>query len=500
MSDRKRRWICRLFFLVACLMPTGWLIMRVAFQPSATQWSAELELALGLPLDVGRVQTPNAREIHLHQLTWDHPESGRVAELNRIEIHQTQVPASEVRKWHQSSVLPTQRWIIPRLELPQAALPDFLQTLHQQWFLRQRLTTLPEIQIQELVVTDPAPSRAAGASSRPALRLEQVVIRTEQPSPLSAESPTWPTLMILGKVLPLVRGPVVGMEEAPELAVPFALRIERQKHDSDFQTHWFLTLDKPLPVRALNLNGIPPILSARNLRVSGKFLGWADSRQWGFQLVDAHIWGDPAQFPLSGGFDLADLVDWVQGRASRSNALLIDGEAKLKISQAHIQATWNHRPELVSLDASLQADNGGISSSFLSALQQALRYEPQSPGRLPQVTRFDRLGVRILAGHGRLRLEALPNANNQRTLMQYGDEVLLQATETDFHLSDFYRTAGLNQGTFDQLSSLLPSVTWPTSLEQDSALRQALYQAPDDSFLPGRRPVVPIPENGTVTQ
>lgn len=481
MSDRQRRWICRLIFLVACLLPTGWFYARFALQPNQQTWSKELELALGLPLQVANVSTPNPSQIRLQHLQWTHPELGRIARIDQIDIRQTDVQGTEFRKWFQASVLQQQRWHIHRMEVSESALPQLLETLHQQWFRRHRTSALPEIQIDDLLVFPDLEFDSLDADAhRPSLRLTNLKVHR------SAETENSVTLRLLveGQVLPRIRGPIVNMQESPEQTIPFEVLLDRELKEGMYSTQCFLKVQRPLPFKYLGLAGVPKILVQHNFRFSGKFLGWVNDHDWGILVTEAHLWGDPATHP-SGQFELRDLVDWIQPPVT-DQEIPLQGAAQLMVSEAKLQSRWNNTPRLLSLDAQLSAQNGVLSKTFLANLKEALCYESLTPNPIAPYVRFQQLGVRMLANESHLELHPLESAQHHALIIAE-QQVLLQATDTPLPLSRFYQAKQPGAGPFENLANLMPAVTatpWATDLKS-SPVRQALYEQPSDHFMQG---------------
>ena len=63
LSDNQRRLICRLLFLLFCVVPTGIAAYTAFHKKSANAWAETLQAEMGLPVEIGLVQTPRPGEM-----------------------------------------------------------------------------------------------------------------------------------------------------------------------------------------------------------------------------------------------------------------------------------------------------------------------------------------------------------------------------------------------------------------------------------------------------
>ncbi len=102
MSDRSRRIVCRITFVVFCLFPTLIVVNWALFPRTAAEWQAALQPQLGLLLRFDRVATRTPfktvfRQVQvadpqrlllarIPQITWSHEPAAHVIELTAFEI------------------------------------------------------------------------------------------------------------------------------------------------------------------------------------------------------------------------------------------------------------------------------------------------------------------------------------------------------------------------------------------------------------------------------
>ena len=80
-TDNHRRLVCRLAFLLTCILPTILVGYWVLHPTTSSDWEQRIQADLGLTVKIGRVETPRAgiTELHNVQLLDDHEKTiGRV--------------------------------------------------------------------------------------------------------------------------------------------------------------------------------------------------------------------------------------------------------------------------------------------------------------------------------------------------------------------------------------------------------------------------------------
>lgn len=488
MSDRKRRWICRLIFMVVCLLPTTWFLTRVAWQPTAPQWSSQLQLVLGIPLQVGSLQTPDPQTIRLLNLRWEHPELQWIAEIDQLEIRQTQVATTDSKKWKQNQVLPQQQWAIRRLVVSEQGLSEFLETLHHQWLQLQKSRRLPELHIDQLFVV--RPSGNTDGEAQLVARLGNLVIR-EVSSLETEEHEALPAaLTIQGKILPRTGGTLIGGVPRRDLvAADFQFHIQRRAQGyQDFLTRCDLNIEQPLPLTWLDFDALPQVLVNHSFCIQGQCSAWWDRRKSTIKVHDARLLGgDSAR--SNGEFRLSHLMDWTfgptfrswsqlgnTGRAARTGAVApLSGSAQLNIKTAELEATQGRPLELVYLDAELVAKSGRIADPLLRKLQSELGNSvDRSPTPLTGFVDFDDLAIRLLAQKQRIALRPLENTDNYN-LITYAERPLLTATNTEFPLKNFFLPVDQPRNAFQLICRLLPKpeALLPAHLEADWTRNEA---------------------------
>ncbi|MEM9411853.1 MAG: hypothetical protein AAGA30_12110 [Planctomycetota bacterium] len=59
LSDNQRRFVCRLAFLLFCILPTGLVVYWIVHQPGTVQWEQWIQANLGIRVEIGSVETPD---------------------------------------------------------------------------------------------------------------------------------------------------------------------------------------------------------------------------------------------------------------------------------------------------------------------------------------------------------------------------------------------------------------------------------------------------------
>lgn len=106
LSDAQRRFLCRIVFVVACLLPT-WIVAQWAvFPTSRSEWRIRASHVLGWPVNLDSVQTPTPQQVvfrhfrlndtahgawlDLHDVTWSRTKTGQIISLRDVDLTLTQ--------------------------------------------------------------------------------------------------------------------------------------------------------------------------------------------------------------------------------------------------------------------------------------------------------------------------------------------------------------------------------------------------------------------------
>ena len=84
-TDNHRRLVCRIAFLLSCMLPTILVGYWVLHPTTSSDWEQRIQADLGLAVKIGRVETPRAgiTELHNVQLLDDHEKTvGRVPKIS----------------------------------------------------------------------------------------------------------------------------------------------------------------------------------------------------------------------------------------------------------------------------------------------------------------------------------------------------------------------------------------------------------------------------------
>jgi len=371
MSDRRRRWICQLIFVVACVLPTAWVTLRIVYQPGPDHFARQLQLQLGVPVQLERVTTPTPDLTILHGVSFQHPETGTWATADRWSLC-----------WADSVQLA--RWQIDHLQLDESNLLDLFEHLHRT-VLRQHLVgarptaeaaglVMPTLHVQSLEVLsrDSQVSPAAGAPPL-ALRLKDVTVGWRWNAAAQR-----PRLEVAAKLLPPRRDRDVLSAGVPLPEVPVLCYLERRPDSlasstsPNFSTHWEVAvLERPVPVAWINLQAWPATLRSTSAaaRFQGLLTGHASERGWRVDCRQAQ----------ADGWDLSDLEYAISGRRSRTQApLQLQIQHLAWVGQAGGGPGWESA-QLESAQVECLAENGELAADLVLAATRALTLPSANP-------------------------------------------------------------------------------------------------------------------------
>lgn len=409
MSDRRRRWICQFLFIVACVMPTVWVGLRLAYRPDATSVAKELQLYLGVPLSVQSIETPTPDRWILRDVQLHHPESGAWAKVDRWVLDRT---------WQGKT-----RWHLDLVSVERANLAEIIEQLHDA-VVRQHLTTtpgwedrlrkLPEIYIAQLEVSglaDPAvtetalaesgsPSVSTGTQDLPIRRLRDMVISWHAPAsgPGGHKS-------VLDSVPSTDRGPrveIAAMIQPPQptsnaelrlptgdstiaadsndleglsAGIPLLVQLERvrleptrpnDRRETSFATLWEVAvLERPLPLAWLPWPSLDSLTLGRG---TPQFHGWIRGHQ------TAGDWRMETENAALSNIELADLELWLTGSAGVHYGLA-DIRAKKWSVRSDPLRGW--RWDVADLE--VMARDGATDGRWWQAADAAVRQNGPSP-------------------------------------------------------------------------------------------------------------------------
>lgn len=433
MSDRRRRWICQLIFVVACVLPTAWVALRILYQPGPDHFARQLQLQLGVPVQLQRVTTPTPDLTILHGVSFQHPETGTWATADRWSLCWVDSPQHA-------------RWQIDHLQLDESNLLDLFEHLHRT-VLRQQTAgarptaeaagpLMPTLHVQSLEVLSRDPQVPAAAPTPPlALRLKDVTVGWRWNAAAQR-----PRLEVAAKLLPPRRDRDVLSAGVPTPEVPVLCYLERRPDSLDvstspnFSTHWEVAvLERPVPVAWINLQAWPAALRSASAaaRFQGLLTGNTSDRGWRVDCRQAQ----------ADGWDLSDLEYAISGRRSRTQApLQLQIQHLAWVGQAGGGPAWESA-QLESAQVECSAENGELGADLVLAASRALTLPAanpavrqvahaalesetnanelaSSPDPLADLTvRFAKLHVGLRWESGQLWLRALPGTDGPLPLL-----------------------------------------------------------------------------------
>lgn len=398
MSDRRRRWICQFFFIAVCVLPTAWVLLRIANRPSNLYFAQQLQLHLGVPVTVGSVSTPTPDFTWLHDVRVQHPETGVWAVADRIAMLQS------------SSGSGRPSWQIDRLVVRESTLSDFFAQLHDT-IVRQRLNTdsgsklgseqsVPLVHVRNLVVV-PGETVLLDVETTLAavVNLRDVLIDWR-----AGEKHGAPRLELAAKMVPLRQGSEILAVDASRGEVPIVGTLERlplrdsSVSDSAYVTRWEVAvLERPLPVAWINASSWPEFVRERpGLEFTGLIGGNLYRDRWELGCRSARV----------RGWDMSD----IEYLASGQRRYL---QADVQVNIQHL--AWSGVPggatKWDACDVELNAGNGEVDARWVEMTCKALGLHPET-GAIQPVShdaisddsgplRFDQLNLGLRWHEGR---------------------------------------------------------------------------------------------------
>lgn len=384
--------MCQLIFVVACVLPTAWVVLRIAYQPGTAHFAQQLQLQLGVPVRLEQVTTPAPELTVLHGVSFQHPESGTWAKADRWSLVWADSPQHT-------------RWQIDRLQVAEATLPDLFEHLHRT-VVRQhlavpdtargtRMPALPQLHIQSLEVLSSQPPTSSAATVPPlALLLKDVTLAWQWNATTQR-----PRLEVAAKLQPPRRERDVLSAGVAAPEVPLLCYLERRPESqgqpraadlvaadspeddsavdddaprSKFVTHWEVAvLERPVPVAWIHLQAWPAALRSASTaaRFQGLLTGSAAERGW---RVDCHQ-------ARAEGWDLSDLEFALTGRRSRTQAPLdLRIEHMVWIGRADDSLGWDSA-RLASARVEFSAENGELAADLVLDATRALTLPAANP-------------------------------------------------------------------------------------------------------------------------
>jgi len=364
MSDRRRRWMCQLIFVVACLLPTAWVGLRIVYQPGPEHFARQLQLQLGVPVRMERVTTPTPDLTILHGVSFQHPETGTWATADRWSLCWVDSPQHA-------------RWQIDQLRLDEATLPDLFEHLHRTVLRQQlagasaassaRVPLLPTLHVQSLEVLSRDPALASSPAPPLALRLQDVTLTWQWNAAQQR-----PRLEVAAKLLPPRRDRDVLSAGVAAAEVPILCYVERRPEEpatsspANFATHWeFAVLERPVPVSWIHLQAWPAALRSASTaaRFQGLVTGRTTNRGWRIDCRQAQ----------AHGWDLSDLLQYATaGHPSRTQAPLhLQIQHLAWVGGSGERVGWESA-RLESAQLELSAENGELAADLVLAATHAL--------------------------------------------------------------------------------------------------------------------------------
>lgn len=371
MSDRRRRWICQLVFVVACVLPTAWVALRILYQPGPDHFARQLQLQLGVPVRLERVTTPTPDLTILYGVSFQHPETGTWATADRWSLCWVDSPQHA-------------RWQIDHLQLDESNLLDLFEHLHRS-VLRQHLPgtrptaepagrQLPTLHVQSLEVLSRDRQLASTAPTPPlALRLKDVTVAWQWHAATQR-----PRLEVAAKLLPPRRDRDVLTAGVPTPEVPVLCYLERRLDSlgsptsPNFSTHWEVAvLERPAPVAWINLQAWPA--SLRSASAAARFQGLLTGN------VSDRGWRVDCRQSQADDWDLSDLEYAISGRRSRTQApLKLQIQHLAWVGQAGGGPGWESA-QLESAQLECSAENGELAADLVLAATRALTLPAANP-------------------------------------------------------------------------------------------------------------------------
>lgn len=349
--------------MAVCVLPTTWVLLRIAYRPGPQDYAEQLQLQLGVPVLVGCVATPSPELTWLYDVQWQHPETGQWAVADRLTF------------WHGSARDTRARWQIDQLTVSEAALTDVFSQFHH-IVVRQRLyanssedadrdSPIPVLHIRSLVVMPGGGANSLNEPSvRPVAKLKDVLVHW-----CADANDSTPRLEIAAKFVPPRMDTDILAVDSPSAEVPVVASLERQSIQNqttgqrEYTTRWEVAvLQRSLPLAWLNLGAWSSWLGNRSeLEFSG--------------LVGGSIFGDRWQLTCRQadvrGWELSELEYLLGGERSRNQARL-----NMKVHEVSWIGTAHELRQWETCDVELMASDGVLDSRWLDSAQQSLGLSP----------------------------------------------------------------------------------------------------------------------------
>lgn len=349
--------------MAVCVLPTTWVLLRIAYRPGPQDYAQQLQLQLGVPVIVGRVATPSPELTWLYDVQWQHPETGQWAVADRLTF------------WHGGALETRARWQIDQLTVSEAALNDVLSQFHQN-IVRQRLysstsehaasnSSIPVLHVRSLMVMPGggvnSPSEAL---ARPVAKLNDVLVHW-----CTDSVGTTPRLEIAAKLVPPRIDADLLVVDSPSAEVPVVASVERQSIQNqttgqrEYTTRWEVAvLERPLPLLWLNLGSWSKWLGDRSeLEFSGLIGGTIFGDRWQLTCRQADI----------RGWELSELEHLLGGERSRNQARL-----NMKVHEVTWIGTAQELRQWETCDVELMASDGVLDTRWLRLAEQSLGLRP----------------------------------------------------------------------------------------------------------------------------
>jgi len=460
--------------------------------------ASQLKLQLGLPVEVGHVSTQDPEWSLLSNVRLTHPEYGILASADQIRIKQ---PLSLGAK---------PLWAINHLRVRESALAELGQALHESFLRQNSLSTLPEITIKSLDVIKGNFASAefpSNVDSPLALALSNVYLTGQGVSESAAEgSRESASLQIdapngLGQatgvsdqagisMMALLQSPnrITSLMSLPEATgVPISLWLNRLKPTSSspttlgsggYSTAWELATCNNQPINSswIQLDGFPDVFrQSHGIRLTGTAAGEFSGGRWRFNIHDAN-WE---------GGDLADLSQLISADANRLQGPLI----RLHITHSMVECQLGKPPEIVRLQAELQAVQGSVRKELMEGLRRLVP-DYSAAEVLHDRIGFKSLNLGIQIQEERLAFQHLEEVGRRLPVIQGMDsQELFDLSNDHGHPIPVYDIVAMVQrsqtpqqvGSLAGLISLLPQPEWPFVAGQGGVagqLKQVSFQDP----------------------
>lgn len=146
LSDKQRRIVCRLLYLVLCLCPLGGTTYLITHRPTNKDWEKLVKSETNLDLRFARVETPDWRRLEFFEVQLADPELRDVSRIPSLKV--TRGDVNEIA-------------IAGTLRLSASGLGQLLSTLQRQMLSSSKLATPWELRVDKLEIQDPHDAQRA---------------------------------------------------------------------------------------------------------------------------------------------------------------------------------------------------------------------------------------------------------------------------------------------------------------------------------------------------